>query len=129
MFKQLKDLVRFQFDAMRASGTLLATDTDRDQIWQTYLDGFSDDTRQEHNCNCCKSFIRQVGNAVIIKPDLTVCTVWDLHPSGVPSEYRTAIVMLAEYVRRQPITGLFRLTEKEVGKEDLQKAVEALDEM
>ena len=117
MFKQLKDLVRLQFDAMRQSGKLLATDTDRDTIWQTYLAAFSDATRQEHNCNCCKSFIRQVGSAVILKPDLTLVSVWDVPMNEVPEEYRESIKALADYVKSRPITGLFLLTEKEVGKD------------
>lgn len=117
MFKQLKDLVKFQFDAMRQSGKLLATATDRDTIWSTYLDAFSDATRQEHNCNCCKSFIRQVGNAVIIKPDLSLVSVWDVPVNEIPEEYRASILALSAYVKSQPITGLFLLTEKEVGKD------------
>jgi len=31
----------------------------KDVIWETYLNAFpTEETRQEHICNCCKSFIR-----------------------------------------------------------------------
>ncbi len=104
-FETLKALVRAQFDTMTKAGKLFVVDYDRDAIWLQYLDTFAEADRQEHNCNCCKAFIRQVGGAVIINPDLSLTTVWDV--TGVPEHYAPSIKALADYVRAQPISGLY----------------------
>ena len=104
-FETLKALIRKQFDAMTNAGKLFVVDYNRDDIWLQYLDTFAEVDRQEHNCNCCKAFIRQVGGAVIINADLSVTTVWDV--TGVPEHYAPSINALADYVRSRPIEGLY----------------------
>ena len=40
--------------------SLYTTDVD---LWAVYLDSFADaETRQYHNCHCCKQFIQRFGN-------------------------------------------------------------------
>lgn len=57
---------------------LFVTDIDKDVLWNTYLEGFEDPiTKQEHNCNCCRSFIKNYSNIVSIK-DGKLVTIWDL---------------------------------------------------
>lgn len=104
-FEALKALVRAQFDLMAKNGKLFVVDYDRDEIWRQYLDTFAEDERQEHNCNCCKSFIRQVGGVVFINPNLSITTVWDV--VDAPAHYAPSIRALADYVRSRPITGLY----------------------
>lgn len=79
---------------------------DRDAIWEAYLSAFPEDLRQEHNCNCCKSFIRQVGGAVNIDARTNqLVSVWDL--ANVPSEYAASVAALSSYVKSLPVAGLF----------------------
>jgi hypothetical protein len=104
-FETLKKLVKNQFDLMLKSGKLFVVDYDRDSIWDAYLEAFAEAERQEHRCNCCKAFIRQVGGAVIINADLSVTTVWDV--AGVPEHYAPSIKALADYVRSRSIDGLY----------------------
>jgi hypothetical protein len=105
-FSTIKKQTRARFDGMlersnQAGHALLVIDYDRDAIWEAYLSGFPEDQRQEHNCNCCKSFIRQIGGAVLLTPGLDVVSVWsDDSPS--PS-----VRALAAYVKDKPIAGLF----------------------
>ena len=95
-FETLKKLIRDQFAAMTKAGKLFVVDYDRDDIWLQYLDTFAEADRQEHRCNCCKAFIRQVGGAVVINPDLSLTTIWDV--TGVPEHYAPSVKALADYV-------------------------------
>ena len=105
MFKTLKDKVTEQFRRMTQNG-LFVVGYDRDIIWQTYIEAFSEATRQEHNCNCCKAFIRQVGGAVNIDARTNqLVSVWDL--VNVPEEYAASVAALSAYVKSLPVTGLF----------------------
>lgn len=98
---------------MTASGTLFNVRYDRDAIWEAYINSFPEEIRQEHNCNCCKSFIRQIGGAVVIGADSRLGTIWDL--TDVPEEYAASVEALAAYVRAQPVAGLYWHTDAQVG--------------
>lgn len=118
MFTNLKKAVAKRFAQMGKKGVLLQTDVDRSAVWESYLNGFEDPTeKQDNNCNCCKSFIRQVGNVVIIENDFTLSTVWDIDLSDIDSVYHKSIENIRDYVKSKPIKGLFNVEEKEVGKD------------
>lgn len=104
MFRELKEKVRFKFDQM-AEGELFTVTVDRDLIWSAYIDGFSDETRQGHNCHCCKSFLRQWGNIVTIV-DQRVVSIWDIEE--VPVEFQQSVKNLSDYIHSLDITDVFR---------------------
>lgn len=86
-------------------GALFYVDIERDYFVELYLDGFKDPAfRQEHNCNCCKSFLRQYGGLVTIKDNKRI-SIWD--NLEVPEEFQESINNLREYVAGRPITGVF----------------------
>lgn len=116
-FPTIKKLVAAQFADMQKLGTLLQVDSNRDAIWEAYLDNFQKELPQEHNCNCCKSFIRQVGSVVVITPDLKLVSIWDLEVDAIPDEFQASIKALSEYVHSRPIHGLFQVCDKEAGKD------------
>lgn len=102
MFTDLKKRVKDNFDKMSMSELFYVT-IDRDAIWEQYLSGFPENERQEHNCNCCKSFIRQYGGIVAIINGTKV-SMWDeVEVDG----YTDAIANLSEYVKSLPITDVF----------------------
>lgn len=104
MFSEVKNKVKEQFDLMCKGQTHLYTvDPDRDKIWELYLNGFTEDVRQEHNCNCCKSFLRQYGGIVVIKNNQP-CSVWDIEIDG---EYAQSIKNVREYVKSLPVKDIF----------------------
>lgn len=107
-FKLLSAAVRKQFEKM-AKGTLYTTMTTREDIWDTYLKSFPEGTnpifkeRTEHDCNCCKGFLRQVGNVVAII-DNKIVTIWDVEVGGF---YQEVVDAMAAYVKSKPIDSKF----------------------
>ena len=75
MFKDLKKAVESNLNKMQQS-QLFYVEVDKDKIYQLYLDGFTNDLKQEHTCNCCKSFLRQFAGIVTIV-DNKIVSVWD----------------------------------------------------
>lgn len=116
-FQTIKKLVAAQFEAMQKLGTLLQVDSNRDDIWEAYLNNFQQQVQQEHNCNCCKSFIRQVGSVVIITPQLQLVSIWDIEADAIPDEFQASIKALSDYVHSRPIKSLFQVCDKEAGKD------------
>lgn len=89
--------------------------TSAKQLTDHYLLSFPDGTdpifrvNTEHNCSCCKSFIKGVGNVVAIE-DGKVTTVWDCE--GLPHPYDVVAKSMADEVRRARIKGVFRTKER-----------------
>jgi hypothetical protein len=85
-------------------------------LWETYLNAFPPGsnpvlkTRTEHDCSCCKQFIRSVGNVVAIINDQIV-SVWDV---TVP-EYQAPMDAMAHRVKASNITDVFLIDTKTVG--------------
>lgn len=105
MFKNVKKQVLDQFNAMVTTGKVLfVADVVKEAMWDLYLDSFSPEEKQHHNCNNCKQFIRQYGGMVIIQNNKLV-TVWDFIPEDV--EYLHSIQALGNYVRNSKIRDRF----------------------
>lgn len=106
-----------QFQAMTATG-LYRVDIEKDLLWDTYLKSFPAGTnpiykeRTEHDCNCCKSFIRTLGGVVTIK-DNKLVTIWDVNVGD--SFYQTVADAMAELVRGKKIDGIFLHGEPKIG--------------
>lgn len=119
-FKSFAKQVNTRYNKL-AQQELYTTDVD---LWEVYLKAFPEGTdpiyktNTEHDCNCCKQFIRNIGKLVAIENGKTV-TIWD-----VDAEYPYNIVAKAldEAVKAAKITGIFRTKEDEYGSESsLQK--------
>lgn len=103
MFQNLKKQVQVNFNELAKHG-LFYIAIDRDLIFERYIGGFSDETMQSHNCNCCKSFLRQYGGIVAIIENKVV-SIWDNIDAG--PEYAQTVKNLKEYVHSLPITDVF----------------------
>jgi hypothetical protein len=115
MFTKIRSLMQGQFNKIVATGKLYTVDPDRDKVWLTYLDAFSEEFRQENNCNCCKSFLRQYGGIVGIDDKNQIITLWDFETDD--PEYASSIKALGDYIRSLPIKGIFLNTFKKCGTE------------
>lgn len=106
--------------AQMAKGELYVVDNDRDAIWEYYLAAFPDGSnpmyrqRTEHDCSCCKQFIRGIGNVVSISGGV-IHTVWE-GLADVPEPYATVARAMDLYVRQFPVKTLFRTKESRYGQ-------------
>lgn len=113
MFKDLKRQVRANFDKLAKERQLFYVGIERDKIWELYLNGFTDETeKQDHNCNSCKSFLRQYSGVVAIIDNKRV-SIWDnITP---PDEFKASIGNIRGYIHSRSITGIFRAEFKKCG--------------
>lgn len=108
-FKLIKVAVAKQFDKLSKRG-LYRTAVPKDDLWACYLASFPAGTnpiykeKTEHDCNCCKSFVRAVGNAVAII-DGKVVSVWDCVVDD--SSYQAVVDALAKLAKSHPIANPF----------------------
>lgn len=93
-FEQLKEQVQSNFKAMQDK-SLFYVDIDRTEIFEKYLSYFPEEEKQEHNCNACKSFLRQFGGIVSIEEGKVV------------SIFDNVVPQLAGYIKSRPVTDVF----------------------
>lgn len=103
MFQEVKQKVQTQFSKLSAQ-PLFRVDVDRDKIWEVYLNAFTEDKRQENNCNCCKSFLRQFSGIVAVENNKLI-TLWDFEVDD--EEYKEPIKAVGRYIRSLPIAGIY----------------------
>lgn len=119
-FPKFAKKIHERFSEMSRSDKLFVVDSDRDEIWQTYLGAFPPGTdpmfrkRTEHDCSCCKHFIRSVGNVVAVK-DGVMSTIWDVE--GLPACYQVVAEAMADYIRSCPVGGIFLTQFPKAGQE------------
>lgn len=117
-FKEFKELQQQHVQNMLKNDVLFVTDTDKDILWNTYLDSFPSGTneifreRREFDCSCCKQFIRSFGNVVIIK-DNKLITIWDFKTKS--EKYQPVINALSKYVKSKSIRDVFVTKESGFG--------------
>lgn len=125
-FQSFSKLVHARYTAL-AANELFVVGMDNHAFSDAYLSAFPEGTdpiyktKTEHDCSCCKNFIRHLGNVVAIV-DGVVQTVWDIE--GAPYPYNVVAERMAAYVRAQTITGLFRASESQYGAEYNMQALE-----
>lgn len=109
-FKPFSKAIKNQFDKM-SKKELYRTNVTGDELWERYLKSFPDGTneihkeRTSHDCNCCKNFIRDVGNAVNISDDGKLITIWDEVNLG--NEYDIVSKVLSDFVKAKLIVNRF----------------------
>ena len=81
-FEVFSSKVHAQFTEM-SKDELYTVDISGDTLYELYLSAFPEGTnpiykeRTEHDCSCCKNFIRNIGPVVAIQNNKLV-TVWDV---------------------------------------------------
>lgn len=107
----------FQRLAQRAPSVFVSAVTG-DALYAAYLAAFPEGTdpifktRTEHDCSCCKGFIRRVGNIVTVD-DGHIRTVWDEAAKSAPAPYNTVAKVLRDLLRSSPVDDLFRVSRNE----------------
>jgi len=104
---------------------LFRTATQKDMVWAGYLMSFPEGTdpiykeKTEHDCNCCKSFVRRMGNVVAIDPSGQVVSLWDIRntpqAAGVDEAYLVVCDALSQLVKADKIVDVFLADEPTAG--------------
>lgn len=128
-FKLFKVAVAKQFDRMAKTGALFRTgvtfhDTSNETnvlqpgMWETYLGAFPEGTnpiykeRTEHDCSCCKGFIRAIGNVVCFIEGRCV-SVWDVDVAD--PGYQAVADAMSTLVLSHPVVDVFLHLERTAG--------------
>lgn len=117
MFSEFKSAVTRQWQRM-APMELYRTGVDKDAMWETYLASFPEGSnplfrkRREHDCSCCRQFIRSVGSVVAIV-DGKLASIWDIETPN--AAYQAVADAMSALVKSQPIDNWFLHTEASVG--------------
>ena len=115
-FRHFKQAVQRRFNEMK-TGVIYRARIEKDYIWELYLDSFPEGTnpmfreRTEHDCSCCKTFVKNAGPMVSIV-DGEIKSIWNVQVGGF---YQKVADALAQYVESQPIENLFIHSEPRIG--------------
>lgn len=108
-FHSFQKAVNAQFARM-AKGELLCVGLNKDKLWEKYLKSFPAGTnpivreRTEHDCSCCRQFIRNMGNVVSVI-DGQLVTIWDADIRD--PVYAEVAAKLARAIKKSPIEDYF----------------------
>ncbi len=118
MFKEFNNALAAHFQKMTATG-LFRVAVDKDKLWETYLGAFPEGsnpiykTRTEHDCSCCRHFIRTVGDVVTIVNNRLI-TIWDFTVDN--AAYQTVASAMTDLIYDLPIDNVFLHTERTAGQ-------------
>ena len=118
-FPRFAKLVAQSFQAIAKTTQVYVTNVDGDVLYQRYLAAFPEGTNPifkkatEHECACCKHFIRRAGAAVSVDDQGGVHTVWDEATKKAPHPYNVVAAALREAVLAADIADLYRVSQKE----------------
>ena len=116
-FNKLKKAVQKQLDKM-ARHELFRTSVEKDTMWKTYLGAFPEGSnplhkeRTEHDCQCCKQFIRACGNVVHVVKNQVV-SLWNIKVDD--PAYQQVADAMARLVESYPIHTPFFRTDTQLG--------------
>ena len=100
-FSVFKEAVRMQFEKMLKMGGIFRVAVERDLLWGTYIKSFEDGTdpiyreRTEHDCSCCRHFIKDAGGMVAVHKNKLV-SIWDVKVEGRYQPVADALSALAK---------------------------------
>lgn len=120
-FKEFRNMISDHFKTMTKDiERLFEVSVDKDEMWNTYLDSFPSGTneiyrkRREYDCSCCRQFIKQIGNVVIIKNN-KLETIWDLDIHD--EKFELVAKAMSDFVRRHCVTDVYVSKFKKIGTE------------
>lgn len=118
-FTEMRDKLIENFKEMiKDIDHLFEVSVDKDELWNTYLDSFPAGTneiyreRREHDCSCCRQFIKTIGNAVVIK-DNKVATIWDFRTDD--TTYQPVLDALSAFIKSHAVSDIYVSKLKKIG--------------
>lgn len=117
-FKDFANIVEEQIKKM-SKGELFVMDVPNQDVWNKYLDSFPENKnlvykeRREYDCNCCRSFIKKMGNVVSIE-DGKLVSIWDVDRFA-EDEFKIVATELSNFVKSFRIKNIFMSSETNIG--------------
>ncbi len=119
-FKIFNQQIQRQFAEMCKTGKLFRANIPGNEIWELYLSSFvnekifRDPESSEHNCNCCKNFIRRYGNIIAINSNGNIESIF----SNVKNvgDYAKSAAAVDNLIRSKEIVNIFFETYKELNE-------------
>ena len=118
-FTEMRDMLMDHFNEMvKDVDHLFEVAVDKDKLWNLYLDSFPAGTneiyreRREHDCSCCKQFIKSIGNAVVIK-DNKIETIWDFKTND--TTYQPVLNALSDFIKSHAVSDIYVSKFKKIG--------------
>jgi hypothetical protein len=118
-FPAFAKTVTTSFQTVVRAPQVYVTGIDGDALYQRYLAAFPEGTnplfkkQTEHECSCCKHFIRRAGNVVSVNDQGLIRTIWDEAVEKAPHPYNTVASALRAAVLSADISDLYRVSQKE----------------
>ena len=114
-FPVFAKIVAKSFQSAAKQPEVFVTSVEGDALYAAYLAAFPEGTNPiyktntEHDCSCCKQFIRRVGNVVTIENGKLV-TIWDEAAESAPVlYYRVVAAALRDLVASASVADIFRV--------------------
>lgn len=124
-FTEIQSAISKQFKSM-SDKTLFSTSSDGAELWDLYLKSFPPGTnllyknRTEHDCGCCRHFIKAVGGVVNVVNGQVV-TIWD---GAIGGPYGEVAKAMGSYVRSRVIDNVYLHWERLVGTSNSRQLLE-----
>lgn len=120
-FVTMRDNLIAHFNQItKDANNVFVVNVDKDEMWNLYLDSFPKGTnevyrkRREHDCSCCRSFIKAIGNVVVIK-NSKITTIWDFNVED--PVYQPSIDALNAFIKSKTVTDVFLSKFNRIGSE------------
>ena len=118
-FKQFKAIMQENFKQLSKDAThMFEVDLDKELLYALYLDSFPKGpnemfrNRREHDCSCCRHFIKNIGNVAFLK-DNKITTIWDFETND--STFQPVINALSKYIKSHLVSNIYVTKEKKIG--------------
>lgn len=98
--------------------SFFVVDAEKNVLWQTYLESFPPEynqihrTRRERDCSCCRSFIKNFANVVVVE-DNKIVSFWDFRTGD--EGYDQVLEAMENLVKSKPIRDVFITKNSSIG--------------
>ena len=114
-FPAFSKLVHDRLRALLVDNEVFESNVPTELLWLEYLESFPAGTNPiyltntEHDCNCCRHFIKGIGTLVRLNGN-GLDTIWDTAAVQAPEPYRTVALALQKAIKNGGIKGIYRRT-------------------
>lgn len=110
-FKKFNELLqRHVTTFMKDEKHFFVVEASKEEMWETYLESFPPHKnkvfrkQREHDCSCCRHFIRDLGNVIAIKGEKKV-SIWDFNVGD--DEFQPVVEALSALIKSRAIRDVF----------------------